>query len=207
MGLILATKRHSGILAIALGLVVSATLVLLNDIFFYESILVPSSSMRPTLLPNERVFLQKRMREPFKRFDVVVIGSRVIGHRIVKRIVGLPGECIELQGSWRVLVNHKSLEYTELNGETGILLEAGRHRIQIVRDSRFDFPTRYALTPLCLKSDEYFVLGDNRLASKDGRSIGPIKLDEIQGKMTRIWYSYDKMNHRLRTERLLETVL
>lgn len=76
------------------------------------------------------------------------------------------------------------------------------HPIQLERNPKINIETRYGKEALCLGPDEYYVLGDNRLASGDSRMIGPIKLNQIQGRMTRVWYSYDKAAHALRLGRI-----
>jgi signal peptidase I len=187
--------------AIFLGLIAAALLMLVFDRFFFESVIVPSSSMRPTLLPNERVFLQRFNYAPLQRFDVVAIQSEKLGHRIVKRIIGLPGECVELKNSWEVWVNGKRLSYSNAASDESVLSEDGHHQIQRVVNPKIHYDTLFGATPLCLGPSEYYVLGDNRLASGDSRAIGPVQLYEIQGRMKRVWYSYDRPAHRLRTER------
>ncbi len=184
----------------ALAFLVAAALLWLNNRFLYESVWVISSSMRPTLLKNERVYLKRFDNRQPGRFDVVVIQSRVLGHRIVKRVLGLPGERVRLADSWRVYINGTPLNYTMAG--PNLMTEAGRHQIQLQRNPKFFYETRYGRTDLQLGPDEYYVLGDNRLASGDSRWFGPVRRSEIQGPLTMIWYSYDKDTHRLRRERL-----
>lgn len=187
--------------SIVLGLIAAAVLMFVFDRFFFESVIVPSSSMRPTLLPNERVFLQRFNYAPLQRFDVVAIQSEKLGHRIVKRIIGLPGECIELKNAWEVWVNGKRLNYSSAAPDETVMNEEGHHFIQRIANPKIHYDTVFGATPLCLGPAEYFVLGDNRLASGDSRAIGPVQSYEIQGRMRRIWYSYDRPARRLRMER------
>ncbi|MCM2278391.1 MAG: signal peptidase I [Oligoflexia bacterium] len=194
----------------ALAFLTAGALLFLNDRFAIESILVPSSSMLPTIEPNERLFLRHRWLGGLKRFDVVVVSSRHFKHRIIKRLVGMPGDCIQLKDSWQLVLNGRTLDYqrpADAAPGTSILSEEGHHLIQFEKNERFSFETKFARETLCLEQDEYFVLGDNRLASDDGRSSGPIRLEEIDGKAIGIWYSYDKKGARLRTERLLKPIL
>ena len=69
---------------IVAAVLLAATLLWLNDRYFFESIWVVSSSMRPTLLKNERVYLRKAGVGEIRRFDVVVVDSQRLGHRIRK---------------------------------------------------------------------------------------------------------------------------
>lgn len=161
--------------------------------------------MRPTVLPNERMFLQKIGYGDIHRFDIVVVRNRVSGERIIKRVVGMPGDHFRLVDSYRVYINGKSMEYSAPDNEH-VLIEANAHRIQLVRNPKFFYETKYGGTDLLLGPDEYFVLGDNRLASEDSRFFGPIHLGDIAGKPRLIWYSYDLQAHRLRTDRIMTTL-
>ena len=138
---------------------VAFVLLALNDVFVYESVLIPSTSMEPAILPNERLFLAKLPYRTIRRSDVVVINSRRLKERIAKRVIGLPGERVR----------------------------SGAREIQ-------------------LGPDEYFVLGDNRLASRDSRVIGPITRAEIEGKLEMVWYSFDLEHGRLRWDRIFHRV-
>ena len=184
------------------GFAAAALLLWLNDRFLFESIQVISSSMRPTLLRNERAYLQRAGLGEYRRFDVVVINSEVLGHRIVKRIIGVPGDRVKLEDSWRVVINGQPLDYQPAPGATNRLIEAGTHEIQLQRNPKFSYETKFGLDELLLGPDEYYVLGDNRLASGDSRFYGVVKRNEIQGKLRLVWYSYDLIERRFRWERI-----
>lgn len=100
-----------------------------------EPMLVRGESMRPTLLPGQRIAVGPPAR-PLRRGAVVVVRRPELDDlEVVKRVVGLPGERVHLLG-----------------GRT-------------------------------LGPDEYFVLGDNREASTDGRAFGPVGRDRIVGEV------------------------
>ena len=111
---------------------------------------IPSGSMIPTLLPNDRVLVLKfwyrlPKMEP-KRGDIVVFKYPVEPERdFVKRLIGLPGDTVEIVEG-RVFVNN--LEITEPYVQN--------------RDS-------LSMEPLSVPHDQYFFLGDNRSNSQDGR--------------------------------------
>ncbi|MCM2323894.1 MAG: signal peptidase I [Oligoflexia bacterium] len=194
----------------ALGFLTAGILLLINDFFFFESILVPSSSMRPTIEPNERIFILKNAKtKPPQRFDIVVASSRKLGHRIIKRVVGVPGDCIELIDSWQVSINGQTLAYPGRPSSEGAILvaEENRHLIRLRREEGEAPETVYGKEPLCLQPDEYYLLGDNRLTSSDSRTIGPIPIEEIDGKALVIWYSYDRKEGRLRMDRVMKKLL
>lgn len=184
----------------ALSFCIALALLLIDDTFVFESIQVPTSSMRPTILPNERVILRHFAMRPLGRFDVVVINEIATHKRIVKRIVGLPGERVRLEGGWKLFIDGQSLAYGELSPD-GLRKEGAKHLIELARDARPP-PTRFGKDDLLLGPDEYFVLGDSRLASSDSRVIGPVKRKDIQGTVWLVWYSFDLVAHRLRTGRM-----
>ena len=183
---------------------VASALLVANDVFLYESVVVPSASMWPTVLPNERAFLH-HLSGPIKRFDVVVIKSPRFGERLAKRVVGLPGERVRLEDSWRVLINDVSLGYIAETGST-VRREGDDHEICVAPGRGVTFPTRVGAADVLLGPDEYFLLGDNRLASDDSRTFGPVSAADIQGTLGTVWYSFDVGQRRLRTERLLRAI-
>lgn len=184
--------------AISFG--IALALVLINDSFVFESIVVPTSSMQPTILANERIILERIPLRSVRRFDVVVINEPATHKRIVKRIIGLPGERVRLAESWKVFINGQALAYS-VKSQDGKRTEADDHMIEIASDAKPP-ATRFGIEDVLLGPDEYFVLGDNRLASIDSRVIGPVKGKEIQGIVSTVWYSFDLVQHRLRTERM-----
>jgi len=187
---------------LALAFLVAGTVLWLNDRFFFESVCVVSSSMCPTLLKNERLYLQKAGIGAIRRFDAVVIDSRALHHRIIKRVIGLPGDLVRLEDSYRVFINGQSLDYAPQPGHPDCQTEASVHAIQLRRNPKFFYETIFGKNEIRLGPDEFYVLGDNRLASGDSRAFGPVKRAEIQGRVTRIWYSFDLDTGRFRWERV-----
>jgi signal peptidase I len=186
---------------LAASVAIALALLVINDLFFFESVVIPTSSMRPTILPNERVLLRKIRYHTVHRFDIVVIANSATGKRLAKRIIGLPGDRIRLADSWKVYINDIPLVYK--NESSSTLIESGHHLIAVESKSAVQIPTRFGKQDFLLGPDEYFVLGDNRLASDDSRQFGPIKRDEIQGKICLVWYSYDLQKRGLRLKRFL----
>jgi signal peptidase I len=74
----------------------------------------------------------------------------------------------------------------------------------VVKGSAFA-ATKFAGQDLLLGPDEYFMLGDNRFASSDSRVFGPVRREEIEGKVEMIWYSRDAEDG-IRSQRILERV-
>jgi signal peptidase I len=192
----------------------AAALVLAWDRWVLESILVPSGSMEPTILAGERLLVWKWPAwispcSTLKRFDIVVIKIPGKPHRLIKRVIGLPGERVVLRDGYRVEINGRLLDLAPDNSGPGRFRElepdSGRgHLMQTVNVGRFHFETRFGQEPgICLNRDEYFVLGDHRWRSDDSRVFGPVRRDEIDGVAWRIWMSMDPCaSHKLRRERI-----
>lgn len=141
--------------------------------YVVQRTLVDGPSMENALFDKENVLVDKisyHVRDP-KRFEIVVFYPQGddAGDYYVKRIIGLPGETVQiLDGS--IYIDGTKLE--EDYGKNS-LIKAG-----------------IAAEPIQLGEDEYFVLGDNRLVSKDSRysSVGLVKRKDIEGRVwIRIW--------------------
>jgi signal peptidase I len=125
---------------------------------------IDGSSMEPNLHDGEYVIVNRvvyRLQAP-QRGDVVVF-QREGKREFIKRIIGLPGETVEVKGS-RVLVN-------------GVALT----------EPYIAQPNAYSMEPRTIGPNEYFVLGDNRNNSSDSHNWGTIPLSVIDGKA---WITY-----------------
>lgn len=137
--------------------------------FLIQPFLVQQTSMVPTFEPYDYIIVDRFsytfLEEP-KRGDVVVFKSGPEnGNRyLIKRIVGLPGEQITIDGTTTVVTNSAHPEGFQLD-ETYI--------------KNKDERTKKVTT---LGADEYFMMGDNRPLSLDSRQIGPIKRTQIIGR-------------------------
>jgi len=148
---------------------IAAVIFLAYFIIYYcvEKTTVIGSSMEKTLSANDQIIINKfiyHVSDP-KRFDVIVFKQSGKEHSFynIKRIIGLPGETVQIKDG-----------YIYINGE---VLE------EIIE---VDEMVNYGLAAeeIVLEENEYFVLGDNRNNSEDSRfaSIGNITRDEIIGK-------------------------
>lgn len=147
---------------------------------------VDGSSMEPTLTNGDNLIVDKlsyRFRDP-ERFDIIVFPYK---HKpktyYIKRIIGLPGETVQIDEQGNIYIN----------GE--ILSESyGR---EIIRPENVGL----AAEPIELGEDEYFVMGDNRNNSTDSRfaQVGNIKREDIIGRAwVRIWpfSSFGMLKHQ-----------
>ena len=140
-------------------------LALIVHLFLAQATIVYGQSMEPNLHPNQRLIVDKlsyRLRPP-QRDDIVVVDLPDMDEMLVKRIIALPGEMVEVHGG-TVYVNGAPIP------------EPYAHDL-----------TPYDMPPLTLGPLAYFVMGDNRGNSNDSRSFGPITRDEIVG---RVWLRY-----------------
>lgn len=142
--------------------------VLLVQRFIIQPVEVNGSSMEPTLHNNNHVLLEKisySLSEP-KRFDVIVFRPYEYDKELyyIKRVIGLPGETVQIMDSV-IFINGERLD--ENYGLENVIKGAGIAGEKIV-----------------LGEGEYFVLGDNRNNSKDSRdpSVGVVKQDAILGR-------------------------
>lgn len=135
-------------------------IVLFIKQFIVSPILVRGDSMDSTLKDGDFMILDK-LKYRFKdinRFDIVVV--KTSKSYIIKRVIALPGETIEYKDN-KLYING---EYIEED-----FLKEGVY----TKDYKFE---------RALNDDEYFVLGDNRMVSKDSRIIGPVTKKDIDGK-------------------------
>lgn len=161
--------------------VISLAIIVPIRYFFIQPFYVRGASMEPTFHDNEYLIINEigyRFSAP-QRGDIVVIKSKSNPREyLIKRIVGLPGEKIEI-ASGQVIV-HKTDQAPGVAIQEKYLAEgtstAGNNII-------------------ILKEGEYYVLGDNRSSSLDSRSFGAVNRNEIIGRAwLRAWPFY-KMRH------------
>jgi signal peptidase I len=123
-----------------------------------------AASMEPTIAKGDRV-IARRARE-IERGDVLVFHSPIGGGRMIKRVIGLPGDVVELRNSGAIV--------------NGIAL----HEPYIKRDP--DVPAIRDFPSITVPPDSYFMLGDNRDNSNDSRFLGYANRADIMGKAVMI---------------------
>ena len=185
-------------------------LVLLVRSFLFEPFRIPSSSMMPTLLVGDFIFVNKYaygLRLPVINTKIVDIAEPRRGDVIVfrlpsdpstnyiKRLIGLPGDTIRYANQ-RLYINDQPVErvekgvYRNDNQPDQVLLEehlgALRHDILLVR-----FRNDRGDGTFVVPQGHYFMMGDNRDNSQDSRFIGPIPEANIVGRAVRIWMNWD----------------
>lgn len=154
------------------GLLVVCVLLLFGiPRYVMERVIVDGPSMESTLQDGDNILVEKVSRYfgALDRFDVVVFypdegAKENNGRYYIKRIIGLPGETVRIEGNV-IYINDEPLE------ETFGFTEMGSPGI--------------AKDTIVLGEEEYFVLGDNRAISKDSRSeaVGIVPLSRMGGKL------------------------
>lgn len=176
---------------------------------------VPSGSMYPTLLIGDRIvanrlaydvklpftdIVLKHLADP-QRGDVVTFTSPENGERLVKRLIAVPGDVVEMRGE-ELIINGAKASYQQATGGLQQRVTpgyAGPQLVlteQILSNSRpiIVMPERLALRsfgPITVPSGQYLMLGDNRDNSRDSRYIGFVKRELITGKVVRVAFSLD----------------
>lgn len=149
--------------------------------FFFVAYRVNGTSMEPTLDSNDMLVVDKSAlwQDRISRFDVVVFHHDKKDD-YVKRVIGLPGDKIEYKNDV-LYVNGKKVPESYLVGELG-----GDARNGVPFTGNFTLDD--LLGSKTVPEDMYFVLGDNRLVSKDSRMIGFVSKDTLVGKVAGRYY-------------------
>ena len=148
--------------------------------FVAERVIVDGSSMETTLQEGDNILVEKVSRYfgALDRFDIIVFypneeAKKEGGQYYIKRIIGLPGETVQMEG--------------------GVIFIDGEPLSESFGSTATDYAGRAAV-PITLGDDEYFVLGDNRGGSKDSRSpeVGNVPRSRVGGKLLIRIFPFDK---------------
>ena len=182
---------------------------------------VPSGSMNPTIIEGDRIYVNKLaydLKVPFttwhlaqwsnpKRGDIVVFYSPYDGTRLVKRVIGLPGDTIELRDE-QLIINGKPVSYSSLGAETSIQLPVAEQQRSLFATEQLPghahavmaipgAPAPRTFGPIRVPEGSYFMMGDNRDNSFDSRFYGAVPRNRIVGKAMDVVYSVDKNDYWL----------
>jgi signal peptidase I len=192
---------------------------------------VPSGSMQPTILVGDRVFVNKLaydLKVPFttwhlarwsnpQRGDIVVFYSPYDGTRLVKRVVGLPGDTVELRND-QLVINGDPVNYTPLPpGISAQLPETEREHSLFATEQLSghphavmaipSVPAKRTFGPVAVPDGHYFMVGDNRDNSFDSRYFGAVERKRIVGKATAVVISLDRNHYWLpRSQRFFRSL-
>lgn len=194
----------------------------------FEPYVIPSGSMIPTLLIHDHILVSKfayGVRFPFtknwlfkgsdpKRGDIVVFKSvEDSGFFMIKRVVGVPGDKIEVDGEGHVSVNGEKLPTKILQVSEDPKSQAPYYPVTESdiggAYDEYDFfeenltgvvhrglltknAARFFDRPFTVPEDQYFCMGDNRDNSKDSRYWGSLPREHLLGKALFVWLSCDE---------------
>ncbi len=162
-------------------LLIAIGLALVIIVFLYQPVKVEGTSMAPLLSDQERIFINKFVYrfEPINRGDVVVFWYPLDRTKsFIKRVIGLPGETVEIrQGA--VYVNGLPISEPYVPRQYEDLSDFG---------------------PMRVPMDDYFVMGDHRISSNDSRMFGPVGSRYIYGRAVFAYWPVDHFGSLSTTE-------
>jgi signal peptidase I len=205
-------EKRSALLKDVRQLVILAAIILTGRSVLADWYVVPTGSMKPTILEGDRVFVWKsayQIRLPFtkvrlfstgapKRGDVVVVRNPDGGSvPFVKRLIGMPGDTIELRNE-TLYLNGKAQRIDFLpelktdDGETILLgtetLDGRSHPVRVLPDR----PAFRPFGPITVPEGEIFLMGDNRDESRDARFFGTRPVRDLLGRAVGIMWSWNQ---------------
>jgi signal peptidase I len=162
-------------------LLIAIGLALVIIVFLYQPVKVEGTSMAPLLSDQERIFINKFVYrfEPINRGDVVVFWYPLDRSKsFIKRVVGLPGETVEIRQGI-VYVNNVPLPEPYVPPQYEDLSDYG---------------------PIHVPGDSYFVMGDHRISSNDSRVFGSVASHYIYGRAVFAYWPVDHFGSLATTE-------
>jgi len=163
-----ATATRKMVREVVETILIAVVLALVVRGFVVETFVVLGPSMDPTLQDLERLFVNKivyRLHEPTRGDIVVFAYPRDPTRDFIKRVIGLPGETVEIRDG-RVFIDGSFIEEPYV----------------VYADSYGDYGT------VTVPTGHVFVMGDNRRNSEDSRYFGPVPLVNLRGKAFLIYW-------------------
>ena len=162
-------------------LLIAIGLALVIIVFLYQPVKVEGTSMAPLLSDQERIFINKFVYrfEPIQRGDVVVFWYPLDHSKsFIKRVVGLPGETVEIR--------------------QGVLYVNGKSIPEPYVPPQYEDQSDFG--PVRVPRDSFFVLGDHRISSNDSRVFGPVSSRYIYGRAVFAYWPVDHFGSLATTE-------
>jgi signal peptidase I len=195
------------------SIVVAIILALFIRTFAMQAFKIPTGSMEPNLLIGDHLLVNKLVYSPsFGPLEDTLLGKRPIarGHVVVfkfpedptrdfiKRVIGLPGETVEIRNK-QVFIDGKPLDEPYAHFIDAPLRpddpEYGLHPSDSIRDS---------WGPQTVPAGELLVLGDNRDNSRDSRYWGFLPVDQVKGRALVVYWSYEATREEYHRDGLVD---
>jgi signal peptidase I len=162
--------------------VIALVIIIPIRYFLIQPFYVKGASMEPSFYDSEYLIINEISYrfEPPKRGDIVVFRyPKDPQEYFIKRVIGLPGEKVQLK-----------------NGEVYIYNQGKPDGVALPEPYLAEGVKTYSLSEdiITLQKDEYFVLGDNRNSSKDSRSFGPVNKSFLIGKVMLRGWPFNRVN-------------
>lgn len=170
---------------------------------------VPTGSMKPTIIEGDRILVNKLaydVRVPFTHFpllkladpvrgDIIIFDSKASDKRLVKRVIGVPGDIIALNNN-TLTINGETLDY-ETVSISDSSVDKQENLLGLVYSIRINEhgSALSSFQPVEVPDGYYLALGDNRDNSADSRAIGFVPRHEIVGRSKHVVLSLNYDNH------------
>ncbi|MBI4377512.1 MAG: signal peptidase I [Nitrospinae bacterium] len=183
------TKKKSIVREYAEAIIIALLLAFIIRTFVVQAFKIPSGSMIPTLQIGDHILVNKFIYRftDIKKGDIIVFKfPRDESRDFIKRVIGLPGDKIEIKNK-RVYINdtllNESYAYHEEEGGSS-------------------YHPRDNFGPIIIPENKFFVMGDNRENSMDSRFWGFLDKYKVRGKAFIVYWSWDSLNFGVRWNRL-----
>lgn len=163
-------------------IVITAIVVLGCKQFLFAPIKVQGASMYPTYHDKDIIIVSKMSK--IERFDQIVFQSPTEDELYIKRVIGLPGDTVEMKDDV-LYVNGKAYKEDYVNRQTD-----DPNQLRITEN----FTLEQLVNEKKVPEGKYFVLGDNRLRSSDSRHYGLISKDAIYGEAKLTVYPFNRFH-------------
>ena len=168
----LAALARQGLREILTTVLPAVLLALLVNVFVGEAVAIEDGpSMQPNLYRGDRMLTEKISYQlhPPRRGDVVIVDRPGNEVTLVKRVMALAGEMVQVRNG-----------HTFINGQP----------IEEPWVTHFGGP---GYGPEVVPEDHVFILGDNRAVSRDSRAIGPVPVDSVRGRVVLVYWPPDQV--------------
>jgi signal peptidase I len=177
-----------------LAIAAAAMLALLVRVYVLEAFLIPSDFMAPTLLTGDHIFVNKLAygglfggdKSAPSRGEIVVFGLLADPTKdFIKRVVGVPGDTVEIRGG-EIVLNGKSISRAADGADSFDEELDGRHYHVNWKGVP---PAERKMIAVTVPAGQLFVLGDNRANLQDSRRWGFLPIAQLKGRASMIWFS------------------